>query len=290
MFFEFGLIGVSASGKSKLANTLALEFDAIILSLDSQAVYKEIQIASAKPTPSQRKNILYYGLDLISVDEAFNVGQFIKEYERAKERAQKEDRILIIAGGSSFYLAAMLNGLSPSVDAASSYPPNEDIFAMMCEADSGAKINANDSYRLHKWYDIYASGEREPSVFLKNNLGEPAIKELDIFELCLEKDKLLENISSRTNAMLEAGLIAEARYLFANFNGDLKPLNSIGLKECREFLCGKYCEDELKVQINTHTAQLAKRQRTYNKKFASTHLSQDDARSVLKAYISSKQG
>lgn len=285
MFFEFALIGVTASGKSKLANSLALEFDAIVLSLDSLAVYKEISIASAKPSKEQRKNISYFGLDLISIKDHFNIALYCDEYKRAKQRAINEQRPLIIAGGSSFYLHTLLSGLSPRVNPASSYPKKEDIYAMMKESDKGAKIEANDIYRLCKWYDIYASGEKEPSVFLKQNLQDPLIKQLDIFELVVEKEKLLEKIAIRTKQMIDNGLIDEARYLFANFSKDLKALGSIGIKECKDFLCGLMCEQELFNKICQNTAKLAKKQRTFNKKFKSKSINEQDGKQILRKYM-----
>ena len=73
--------------------------------------------------------------------------------------------------------------------------------------------------------------------------------------------------------MLKQGLIEEARELFTRFDANLKPLNSIGLKECKAYLNDEISLKELEILINTHTAQLAKRQRTFNKKFQSTPLS-----------------
>lgn len=282
MFFEFALIGTTASGKSEVANTLAKEFNAVILSLDSLCVYKEINIASAKPNV---KGLEYFGINLLSVAGKFNVALFFDEYKRAKQRALELDKPLIIVGGTSFYLKALMSGLSARVADTQSALSNDKIFALMNEVDKGAKIARGDTYRLQKWLSIYEQTKQIPSVFLKNSLQEPLIKELKIYELVVDKENLRQRVALRTQKMLEMGLIDEARNLFAKFDENLKPLNSIGLKECKLFLQSKILLPELEALINTHTMQLAKRQRTFNKKFERVQIQSSEAVEILRTSV-----
>ena len=272
MFFEFALIGTTASGKSEVANALASEFDAIILSLDSLCVYKEINIASAKPEIATLERIEHFGVNLLSVADKFNVGLFFDEYQKARARALKLEKPLIIVGGTSFYLKALMGGLSARVADTDTAMSNDAIFALMNEVDKNAKISRGDTYRLRKWLSIYEQTKQIPSEFLKNSLQKPLIKELKIYELVVDKENLKQRVQNRTQQMLEMGLVGEARELFANFDEHLKPLNSIGLKECKDFLRGLITQNELATLINTHTMQLAKRQRTFNKKFKSVQI------------------
>lgn len=272
MFFEFALIGTTASGKSEVANALASEFDAIILSLDSLCVYKEINIASAKPEIATLERIEHFGVNLLSVADKFNVGLFFDEYQKARARALKLEKPLIIVGGTSFYLKALMSGLSAKVADTDTAMSNDAIFALMNEVDKNAKISRGDTYRLRKWLSIYEQTKQIPSEFLKNSLQKPLIKELKIYELVVDKENLKQRVQNRTQKMLEMGLVGEARELFAKFDESLKPLNSIGLKECKEFLRGLITQNELAALINTHTMQLAKRQRTFNKKFKSVQI------------------
>ncbi len=267
MFCEFALIGTTASGKSELANALASELGAIILSLDSLCVYKEINIASAKPCAAVLSRTQHFGVNLLSVAEKFNVALFFSEYQRARARAFELDKPLIIVGGTSFYLRALMSGLSQSVQESHSAMNNSEIYALMKSVDKGTKIAQNDSYRLRKWLGIYEKTGRVPSEFLRETLQKPIISSLDIFELVLDKDLLRKRVEKRTQNMLNSGLLDEAKFLFSKFSPDLKPLNSIGLKECKAFLSGEITLAELAPLINTHTMQLAKRQRTFNKKF-----------------------
>ena len=77
---EIALIGPTASGKSDLAITLAQENNAYILSLDSLSLYKEINIASAKPSKKELSLVKHFGINLIAPDVEFSVGTFIQEY------------------------------------------------------------------------------------------------------------------------------------------------------------------------------------------------------------------
>ena len=287
MLFTFALIGSTASGKSAIAHKLALKYDLVILSLDSLCVYKQINIASAKPSKKDMKEVKYFGIDLIDVDEKFNVSLFFEEYERAKLFAKAKNKALLIVGGSSFYLKSLMQGLSEYVKDIECTLNNDELYELVKRVDKNAKIEKNDIYRLKKWYSIYKTSGEIPSVFLAKTLKKPPIDKLEIFYLNLDKEKIIKNIALRTANMLDIGLINEAKELFLRYDERLKPLNSIGLKECKDFLDNKISRKELEILINTHTAQLAKRQRTFNKKFTSTKLN-ENAFEVLDEWLKNK--
>ncbi|MBZ7936140.1 MULTISPECIES: tRNA (adenosine(37)-N6)-dimethylallyltransferase MiaA [Campylobacter] len=282
MFFEIAIIGTTASGKTHLANLLAKNFNAVILSLDSLCVYKEINIASAKPSKEELENFHYFGIDLISVDEHFNVELFIKEYQKAKEFAKLRNLPLIITGGTGFYLKTMMDGLSQKIEEIKTDLSNDEIYSLMCKIDPSFKVEKNDTYRLKKWLSIYEITKEIPSIFLKQTQKEGVLKNIEIYEIVWERNLLRDRIKMRTKKMLEEGLLEEAKKLFSQFHRDTKALNCIGLKECKEYLDGKISFDELENLITTHTAQLAKRQRTFNRKFQSIALNFNEAFEILK--------
>ncbi len=80
---EIAIIGTTASGKTGLALDIALKTNAIILSLDSLSVYKEIDIASAKPTKEERGDIIHFGIDEVYANETFDVLEFIACYKKS---------------------------------------------------------------------------------------------------------------------------------------------------------------------------------------------------------------
>ena len=279
MYSELAIIGTTASGKSDLAIKVAKEFNAVILSLDSLCLYKEIDIASAKPNKDELELVSHFGVDLVMPDMDFCVGDFIDEYKKAKLYAQQNNSMLIITGGSGFYLKSMLSGLSPKIEPLKIEISDDEIWDLAVEIDKEfcAKFSKNDKFRLHKWYQIYTQTNEIPTQWLRLNTGEPMIKNLTIYELVWDKFELIERIKTRTKNMLENGLIDEARYLFGRYDSALKPLNSIGLKEAKEYLDGRINLNELNDLITIHTTQLAKRQRTFNKSFNSIKI---DARNL----------
>ncbi|MDO5045234.1 tRNA (adenosine(37)-N6)-dimethylallyltransferase MiaA [Campylobacter sp.] len=270
---ELAIIGPTASGKTELALKLAGEFNGVILSLDSLCVYKQIDIASAKPSEFEQNLAPHFGINLIYPDEHFDVGMFFKVYKEAKEFALRECKNLFITGGSGFYLKALMSGLTPKFDKVESGLSNAEIYEIILNNDSefAAKFSQNDTYRLNRWFDIYsflknAGIAATVSGYLAQNTHEPIILNLDIFEIVWDREILRERIKTRTQNMLENGLLDEAKFLFEKYPSEPKPLKSIGLKECGEFLRGEIkTRAELEELICTHTAQLAKRQRTFNR-------------------------
>ena len=161
----------------------------------------------------------------------------------------------------------MLKGLSPKIDDVKHDLSNLEIYelALNLDPEFSAKFGQNDTYRLNKWYSIYKTTNQIPSLFLKENTSKPTIKNLEIYEIYAPKEILNNRISLRTKKMIKDGIVDEATYLFGKYDNSLKSLNSVGLKECKEFLNGEISLSKLEELITTHTIQLAKRQRTFNK-------------------------
>ncbi len=273
---QIAIIGPTASGKSALAVQIAKELNGIILSLDSLAIYKDIDIASAKPTIVERNGIEHFGIDILNPNEPFDVTIFIKLYKNIYDQAVSDNTPLIIVGGSSFYLKMLLAGMSPMpkistniklkvqetlLDLAQAYEylNSIDPFYM-------AKIKPNDRYRIEKALEIYWQTNTIPSKYFKDNPPQSIITApLPIYEIQIDRDILRNKIKQRTIKMIEDGLIDEVKMLEDKYTREPNPMKSIGIKETLEFLDGKLSKDELIEQISIHTAQLAKRQTTFNR-------------------------
>ena len=264
---QIAIIGTTASGKSDLALSIAREMDAVILSLDSLCIYRQIDIASAKPSEEQLREIRHFGVNLIYPNEYFSVGEFIKEYAAARAFAERSGAPLIITGGSGFYLKAMLSGLAPKVPDFKSEISNDEIYALAQRIDPefAAKLSAADSFRLKKWLSIYKFCDEAPSKFLRENTAPPVISDIKIFEIDAPKQWLAQRIEARTKAMFERGLLEEAEFLFARYGSECRALGCIGLKECGQLLRGQISRAQCEQLVSLHTVQLAKRQRTFNR-------------------------
>jgi tRNA dimethylallyltransferase len=260
----FAIIGPTASGKSDLAIKLAQKLGYEILSLDSLSIYKEIDIASAKPSKEELSKVKHYGVDEIYPDEKFDVMKFIEIYKKIPHKN------IIIVGGTGFYLKAMLEGISqmPEItDEIKKTAKQKDYtFLESVDPEFASKISPNDTYRIQKGLEIYFATKTPPSQYFKNNPPKPVLPDIPIFEIAVDRSVLRERIKKRTAKMFDSGLIDEVAYLEKKYlDRRLPALKAIGIKEVLDYFNGKYTLKDLKEKIITNTSRLAKRQQTFNK-------------------------
>jgi tRNA dimethylallyltransferase len=265
---EIAIIGSTASGKTALSLQIASITNSIILSLDSLCVYKDIEIASAKPTVQERGDIVHFGIDEVFPNINFDVIKFIELYKKAKEYALKNDKNLIIVGGTGFYLKALIEGLSQGVESKIELDiPQNEAYELLYNIDKEymQRIEKNDRYRIEKAYAIYKQTGLSPSSYFEQNPKIPVAKNLKIFEILWEKDELKNRISQRTKIMIDSGLIDEVIFLERKYTREPNCMASIGIVETLEYLDGKLTKRELEEKISANTIKLAKRQNTFNK-------------------------
>ncbi len=265
---EIAIIGSTASGKTALSLDLAAKTNSIILSLDSLCVYKEIEIASAKPTLKERGNIIHFGIDEVFPNEEFDVVKFIELYKKAKDYAIKNEKNLIIVGGTGFYLKALIDGLSKGVETKIRLDiPQDEAYELLYSIDNDymQKIERNDRYRIEKAYAIYKETGLSPTSYFERNPKIAVAKDLKIFEILWDKEELKNRISLRTKIMVNSGLIDEVIFLEKKYTREPNCMASIGIIETLEYLDGKLSKQELEEKISSNTAKLAKRQNTFNK-------------------------
>lgn len=272
---QLAIIGPTASGKSDLAIKIALECNAYILSIDSLSIYKEIDIVSAKPSQEELETLKHFGINAIAPDEHFSAQTFIELYRETYSQALHEKKNLLIVGGTSFYLKMLLEGLSelPLIDAALETEVNllmrdqNAAYRLLEKVDPAfmKNIAPNDSYRTQKALLIYKASNATPSEWFKKNPPKPIIEALDIFNIEVARDTLRKRIALRTQKMCDAGLIDEIATLEKKYTRAINPMKAIGIVEVLDFLDGKVSYETMQELITTHTAQLAKRQQTFNK-------------------------
>ncbi|MCT7584597.1 tRNA (adenosine(37)-N6)-dimethylallyltransferase MiaA [Aliarcobacter butzleri] len=265
---EIAIIGSTASGKTALSLEIASKINSIILSLDSLCVYKEIDIVSAKPTLEERGEILHFGIDEVYPNVEFDVVCFMELYKKAKEYALKNDKNLIIVGGTGFYLKALIDGLSLGIETKIKLDISvSEAYDLLYSLDEMymKKIEKNDKYRVEKAYAIYKQTGLTPTLYFEKNPKVPLAKDLKIFEILWEKEELKKRVASRTNTMIKSGLIDEIIYLEKKYTRAPNCMSSIGIVETFEYLDGKLSKEELEEKISQNTMKLAKRQNTFNK-------------------------
>jgi tRNA dimethylallyltransferase len=270
---QLAIIGPTASGKSDAALQMAREIDAYILSIDSLSIYKEIDIASAKPSKDELSSIKHYGINELFINEHCNVNVFIELYKKAKEDCFRDNKNLIIVGGSSFYLKSMITGLSilPEYSQETIKKADEmlkdldSVYKLLKGIDNSLHVESNDRYRLEKNLLIYLQSGLSSKEWFKAHPPKPIIDDIDIYNIDIDRILLRERVTLRTQKMFEMGLIDEIKFLESKYGREPNAMKAIGVVEVLEYFDGKHSLDEMIELIITHTMQLAKRQRTFNK-------------------------
>jgi tRNA dimethylallyltransferase len=126
-------------------------------------------------------------------------------------------------------------------------------------------ISKNDKYRIQKAMLIYTASKLSPSEWFEQNPPRPIIDNLDIFNIDVQRDVLRQRIQKRTHKMIELGAIDEVAYLEQKYTRLPNSMKSIGIVEILEYLDLKVTKEQMLNNISTHTAQLAKRQQTFNR-------------------------
>ena len=262
------LIGPSCSGKSDLALKIAKRFKLNIFSIDSLSVYKYIDIASAKPSKNDLNEIKHFGINLLEPNEKCNVQIFFNLLENLQNKKN-----LLIVGGSSFYLKSMIEGLSvlpPKTkileEKIEHFCASKNAFKLLesIDRDYASRINPNDKYRIQKALEIFLLTNTPPSVYFQNARKKKLAFKINIFEILKPRSLLTLDITRRTKAMFDMGLINEVQYLKNNYS-NIQAFKAIGIKEILLYLNGEIKEKETLNLIIKNTLLLAKRQVTFNR-------------------------
>jgi len=272
---QLAIIGPTASGKSDLAIKIALKIDAYILSIDSLSIYKEIDIVSAKPSKDELSLVKHFGIDVLYPNEYFSVEIFINLYKETLQKCREDSKNLVIVGGTSFYLKSLMQGISklPKIDDAivkkvqNQLKNLDKTYSFLSELDPiyMKNINQNDSYRIEKAALIYKASSMSPSQWFEQNPPKPIIEKLDIYNIDVDREILRERIATRTAKMLSLGLLDEVAYLEQKYTRLPNAMGSIGIVEVLEYFDSKITKEQMLELISIHTAQLAKRQATFNR-------------------------
>jgi tRNA dimethylallyltransferase len=275
------LSGTTASGKTSAALELAERIDAEILSLDSMAVYRGMNIGTAKPNADERARVAHHLIDLRKPDEEFSVAEYLEAAEQAIADVISRGRTPLFVGGTPLYLKCLLRGLFDGPGA--NWELRHEIEAELEQAGAAAlhdrlhlvdpvaasTIHPNDARRIVRALEVYRS-TGEPISHQQLEFEDPAPSEgLRVFVLRREREDQLERIESRVEAMIAEGLIDEVRELTANGRELGRSANqAVGYREVLEHLAGEYDLPTTIERIQARTRRFAKRQGTWFRSLA----------------------
>ncbi|MEK7791033.1 MAG: tRNA (adenosine(37)-N6)-dimethylallyltransferase MiaA [Deltaproteobacteria bacterium] len=279
-------MGPTAVGKTPLAIELAQKCNAEIICVDSIAVYREFNIGVAKPSHVQREMALHHLIDIVDPIEPFSAGDFCKRATDAMRDIEKRGKNVLLVGGSGLYFRAFFNGMFeiPERDLKIKESLEEKLIKngiaylynelKDCDPETALVIHPNDSYRIVRGLEVYYTTGRRFSEYRKehqtSHLKSERFEMLKI-GLDLPRSELHQNISMRTEKILNEGLLEEVSYLMKKYPLNCKPFQSVGYKEAVSFLqketaakkASSFFQNELATEINQKTRALARRQLTW---------------------------
>ncbi|MBN2269144.1 MAG: tRNA (adenosine(37)-N6)-dimethylallyltransferase MiaA [Sedimentisphaerales bacterium] len=274
------ILGVTASGKGRLAFDLAKSLGAEIISIDSMKVYRRMDIGTAKPSQETRRQIKHHLIDIIEPSESFSVGAFLEAAADTTEQMKARNKTVVAVGGTALYIKALLYGFfeGPGTDdqIRSRLKEQADAQGMdqlhrrleQIDPQAAARIHPNDAKRIIRALEVHQITGRSISS-LQQQWAESRIEHgWTIIGLRRQKDQEGKRINTRVKAMIAAGLVDEVRGLLA----EDKPLSlqarcAIGYAEIIDHLAGRIDFDDAIELIKRNSRRLAKGQRTWFKTF-----------------------
>jgi len=274
------ILGVTGSGKSRLAFDLAESMGAEIISIDSMKVYRRMDIGTAKPPEPARECIKYHLIDVIEPSDSFSVGLFLEMAYTAIKQIEGLNKPIIAVGGTALYIKALLYGLfegprsDEKIRALLSKRAEdkglEHLYQQLKNIDPMAanRIHPNDRKRIVRALEVYQITGKPISSLQKQFEAQKPIHKWNIIGLRREKTVENRQINARVKRMIDAGLVEEVKALLA----EDKPLSrqarcAIGYAEIIDYLNGRINLDDTIELVKKNTRRLAKNQRTWFKTF-----------------------
>jgi tRNA dimethylallyltransferase len=274
------ILGVTGTGKGRLAFDLAESTGAEIISIDSMKVYRRMDIGTAKPPKEACERIRYHLIDVVEPSDPFSVGLFLDIALPAIDKIRRCNKPTIAVGGTALYIKALLYGLfeGPGTDeqirrnlrARAKDEGLEELYHELENVDSLAaeNIHPNDAKRIIRTLEVYKiTGRPISSLQQQWNMGE-TMHNWTVIGLRREKTDVSSRINRRVKKMIAKGFVDEVKSLL----DEDKPLSkqarcAIGYAEMIDYLNGLVGLEDAVELIKRRTRRLAKSQRTWFRTF-----------------------
>ena len=268
------VVGATAVGKTAVGMEIAERIGGEIVSADAVAVYRDLNIGTAKPTREERQRVPFHLVDVASPDEDFTVADFERQAETAFAQIRQRGNIPLLVGGTGLYVRSVTATLSipevpPQVEfrerlwAESEISGAAVLHERLIQIDpvSAAKILPGDAKRIIRALEVFAVTGKPLSSFHTaegvQGVPKPGIR---IFGLELEREALYRRIETRVDAMLREGLLDEVRGLLTRYPPDCKSLQSLGYRHMVAFLTGQVPFEQAVSEMKRDTRRFARRQ------------------------------
>lgn len=269
------VVGPTASGKSDLAVEICRKFGGEAVSADSMQIYKGMDIATAKPTETEKKGIPHYMMDFLESSEPYSVALYQQAAEKCIADIHGRGKLPVVVGGTGLYVDTLLNNVKLSEE---SYDEelrrsllqkaeNEGAEVLLDELreidpEYAAKLHPNNVKRIVRALEIYKTTGTTPTEQIALS------KQASPYRACIialdaeNRQYLYDRIDRRVDIMLERGLEAEAREYLSRSDVQTSA-QAIGYKELKPYFDGEMTLDEAAENLKRATRRYAKRQLTW---------------------------
>jgi tRNA dimethylallyltransferase len=277
------ILGPTASGKTALSLHVAERMQGEVVSCDSVAVYRELEIGTAKPSKEERRRVPHHLIDIAGPKELVTAGDYARQARQAITEITAREHLPIVVGGSGLYLRALLEGLFAG-------PPRSEelrirlreraaergtdyLHKLLHRIDPAAAqtIHANDVPKVVRALEVSISS-RAPMTGLWQQ-GRDALQGFKILRIGLNPDRaaLYARINQRAREMFSAGLLDETRMLIDRYGSSVWPLNSLGYKQAMQHLRGELSLEQAIAEAQQGHRNYAKRQMTWFRREPGVH-------------------
>ena len=274
------LTGPTAVGKTALSVKLAKALDGEIISADSMQVYRHMDIGSAKVTKEEMEGVPHHLIDVLEPWEEFNVVIFQKLAKKALEDIYLRGHIPIVAGGTGFYIQALLydidftendgdDRIRKELEALAKEKGGQylhDLLRQMDEKSANA-IHPNNEKRVIRAIEFYRQTGKPISEHNEAERKKESPYDFYYYMLNTDRDVLYERIDRRVDQMMEQGLLEEVKALKAmGCHRQMVSMQGLGYKELLNYLEGNGTLEEAVYILKRDTRHFAKRQLTWFKR------------------------
>lgn len=264
--------GPTAVGKTALSIRLARDLGTEIISADSRQFFRELSIGTAKPTPEELGQAQHHFINSHSISEAYSAGDFERDALALLDKLFQEHDIVVMTGGSGFYVKAVLEGLDdlpaplPGLRESLMQKLNDNGLSPLQEEvhridpDFAATPEIANPQRVVRALEVFYTSGTPITRFKLNNTRNRPFQPINI-ALDRDRTELYQRIDQRMDIMLQEGLVEEAKSVIAY--REHHALKTVGYREVYSYLDGEYGEAEMVRLLKQNSRRYAKRQLTW---------------------------
>ncbi|SEK44851.1 tRNA dimethylallyltransferase [Streptococcus equinus] len=256
------VVGPTAVGKTALGIELAKQFNGEIISGDSQQVYRQLDIGTAKATPEEQAEAVHHLIDVRNVDETYSVYDFVQEASAAISEIVSRGKLPIIVGGTGLYLQSLLEGyhLGGQVDQEKVLTYRKEL-DLLSDDELFEKI-AEQKIEIPQINRRRAIRALELAKFGKDLENKETDYDAYLIGLNDDRQVLYDRINHRVDLMVENGVLDEAKWLYDNYR-EVQAARAIGYKELFPYFSGEDSLENCVEKLKQNTRRFAKRQLTW---------------------------